>query len=334
MTSEERKIKALAQLLEIEPEAIELDAGEPDRFIVSPHDVRRGTSPSEARRLIDQLRGVLERVIGPQTKEWTTDTFYKEVHEYKAAKERAEDVERELKSLERDLPTIKSPYNICELCDEIDYRESHLKMNCKKCKNPITPMGQRRKVRMIDLAKMSADFRRKALPALKLVEQERAKLLAARDEYLSRYIYAHIISLIKVKEPDALEIGTHEVANTLHFLFPQTTYNHAKEHRESLGEAFDGVEVKDRTRFEPTDCGQYLVLTDDEADTAWDESMQHYLEELVLPELPEQARRYFDEDAWKEDAKQDGRGHALGQYDGEEREIMIDGEWLYIYRIN
>lgn len=79
---------------------------------------------------------------------------------------------------------------------------------------------------------------------------------------------------------------------------------------------------------------EYMVLTDDEADEAWDESLQSYLDECVLPELPETARRYFDEDAWKEDAKMDGRGHSLSGYDGNESEVIIADEVYYIFRTN
>lgn len=81
--------------------------------------------------------------------------------------------------------------------------------------------------------------------------------------------------------------------------------------------------------------GEYLVLTDDEANTAWDESLDQYLDDCVLSEVPAVAQQYFDRDAWKRDAKiSDGRGHSLSSYDGEEHEEKIDGEWYYIYRTN
>jgi len=43
---------------------------------------------------------------------------------------------------------------------------------------------------------------------------------------------------------------------------------------------------------------------------------------------------YFDEDAWKYDAKMDGRGHSLASYDGNENEETVNDETYYIYRIN
>lgn len=78
----------------------------------------------------------------------------------------------------------------------------------------------------------------------------------------------------------------------------------------------------------------YTILTDSEADDAWDAELESYLDECVLPDLPENMRRYFDHDAWKEDAKKDGRGHALEHYDGEEKEITDPEtkEMFFAYR--
>ena len=78
---------------------------------------------------------------------------------------------------------------------------------------------------------------------------------------------------------------------------------------------------------------EYLVLTDEEADEKWDEELDYYLEELVYPELPEHLRGYFDDEAWKEDAKTDGRGHAISRYDGYEYEETVNGVTYFIYRI-
>jgi hypothetical protein len=78
----------------------------------------------------------------------------------------------------------------------------------------------------------------------------------------------------------------------------------------------------------------YQVLTDDEADEAQDQDLDSYLEECVFPDLPTNMVQYFDRDAWKEDAKMDGRGHSLGRYDGDEHEITDpeSGEIFFAYR--
>ena len=84
------------------------------------------------------------------------------------------------------------------------------------------------------------------------------------------------------------------------------------------------------------DCseGEYMVCDESEADQKWEESLDSYLEECIYPDLDEALKSYFDDEAWKRDAKYDGRGHSLSSYDGNENEIQIDGEWFYIYRMN
>lgn len=81
------------------------------------------------------------------------------------------------------------------------------------------------------------------------------------------------------------------------------------------------------------DPGEYLVLDDSERETLWDESLENYIDECILPELPDAYRGYFDSDAWKRDAEHDGAGHSLATYDGVEHEAMIDGEWYFVYRV-
>ena len=76
----------------------------------------------------------------------------------------------------------------------------------------------------------------------------------------------------------------------------------------------------------------YLVVTDDEAEELWDESLENYIDECILPELNERYRTYFDNEAWKQDARYDGRGHSLSSYDGCENEETVEGETFYIYR--
>ena len=81
-----------------------------------------------------------------------------------------------------------------------------------------------------------------------------------------------------------------------------------------------------------------LVLTDDEADNRWDEELDYYLEDCVYPDLPENLKYYFDDEKWKNDARMDGRGHAVAHYDGEENEYKIEFDddsecWIFIYRM-
>lgn len=86
----------------------------------------------------------------------------------------------------------------------------------------------------------------------------------------------------------------------------------------------------------------YRVLTDDEANQAWEESLDSYIEECIQPELDRinegqgNLSYYikFDEETWKRYAKMDGRGRSLSSYDGHEHEETVFNTTFYIYRIN
>ena len=79
-----------------------------------------------------------------------------------------------------------------------------------------------------------------------------------------------------------------------------------------------------------TDSGEYAIGTELEADEAWEEYLDSYIEECIIPKFPESLQYYFDDDKWKQDAKYDGRGHSLASYDGYE----IDIDDLVAFRIN
>ena len=79
---------------------------------------------------------------------------------------------------------------------------------------------------------------------------------------------------------------------------------------------------------------EYLVYTEDEAEEAWEESLDSYIDDCILPELPDYYKDYFDTEKWKRDARYDGRGACLNHYDGSEYEEQVNGEWFFIYRTN
>jgi hypothetical protein len=60
------------------------------------------------------------------------------------------------------------------------------------------------------------------------------------------------------------------------------------------------------------------------------------LEECVYPELPDNMRGYFDDTAWKRDARMDGRGHAISRYDGNENDAVdpVTKESFVVFRMN
>lgn len=78
---------------------------------------------------------------------------------------------------------------------------------------------------------------------------------------------------------------------------------------------------------------EYLVGTDEEMEISYDEYLDSYIEECILPEIPEAYQSYFDKEKWKSDAASERAG-ALASYDGNENGYEIDGVMYFIYRTN
>lgn len=72
---------------------------------------------------------------------------------------------------------------------------------------------------------------------------------------------------------------------------------------------------------------EYIAGDDSEMDSEWDSELDNYLDEWEESKSP-----YFDTEAWKRDARMDGRGHALNRYNGDELEQKINDTWYYAYR--
>lgn len=79
----------------------------------------------------------------------------------------------------------------------------------------------------------------------------------------------------------------------------------------------------------------YIILDDQEADDMFSNLMDDIINDTVLTQIPDNLQYYFDTDSYKEDVKQnDGRGHIISFYDGEEHEHVYNGTSYYIYRMN
>lgn len=73
---------------------------------------------------------------------------------------------------------------------------------------------------------------------------------------------------------------------------------------------------------------EYLVLDENEAEERYDEYLDSYIEEIVLPEIPKHYHYYFDKELWKRDSMRYGdKASALASYDGNEYEE--DGYLIY-----
>ncbi len=78
---------------------------------------------------------------------------------------------------------------------------------------------------------------------------------------------------------------------------------------------------------------EYLAGNDEDMDTLWDEELENYIDDCLLCEIKdEHLKKYFDHEAWKKDARYDGRGHSLNRYDGGEDVQTVESEEIYIYR--
>lgn len=99
-------------------------------------------------------------------------------------------------------------------------------------------------------------------------------------------------------------------------------------------EAWKTGKVSEYRELHTVDDGEYMVLTDEEADDKLEEYLDNYLENCIYPELSGTARAYFNDEAWREDARMDGRGNSLASYDGAENNEEVDGTTYYIYRTN
>lgn len=77
----------------------------------------------------------------------------------------------------------------------------------------------------------------------------------------------------------------------------------------------------------------WMVLTDTEADNAFDEEVENYVDDCM--DIPSNIMPYFDMDAYKKDVMMaEGRGRLLASYDGEEREEYgTTKELLFIYKV-
>lgn len=134
----------------------------------------------------------------------------------------------------------------------------------------------------------------------------------------------------RLPEDKELEKEFVYISNILYHLLsnPYDKYS-SKEYVISIQDAWFGQETEYRKPNQKDD-GEYRVLKDSEADSA----MEDYVDEDMWKQAVEADQTTDGFEDWKQDViNMDGRG-SLAFYDGEEREIEIDGETYYIYRVN
>lgn len=160
-------------------------------------------------------------------------------------------------------------------------------------------------------------------PAIKS-DKELEKLL-----HNGNVLYA--ITEYEVKGKAAIKDWSYN-SNIAHLLLKG--YSYSKDTSTDLVNAWFNREVEDRRKQVDAYEDEYLVLTDDEAEERYEEYLENYINECIINKMPDQYTGYFDREAWKKDARENGRGNALNFYNGTECEQNVDGEMYYIYRQN
>lgn len=142
--------------------------------------------------------------------------------------------------------------------------------------------------------------------------------------------YTTLNLYVELDCPDDVAKGVHDLVNLLYTLTERSpSYSREENYVSTIREAWDGEPVDRRQWYAASDA-EYLVVTDDEADALWDEDLDNYIDECL--EIPGHLKNYFDREAWKRDARVEGRAHSLNRYDGREDSVDVDGERFYIYR--
>lgn len=73
----------------------------------------------------------------------------------------------------------------------------------------------------------------------------------------------------------------------------------------------------------------WLVMNDIEADAALETELNHQVDDVL--EFPSHLQTYFDEEKWKDDARELGRGAWLSRNCASERKVDTDSYTFYIF---
>ena len=99
-----------------------------------------------------------------------------------------------------------------------------------------------------------------------------------------------------------------------------------------LQKAWIGAPVDDIREDTTISDGEYLVMTDSEADQ-WEQDWLENLFEEQTYDVPDDLKRFMDVDKFVREYS-GNRGENISGYDGQEYEQEFEGETYYIYRTN
>ena len=121
-----------------------------------------------------------------------------------------------------------------------------------------------------------------------------------------------------------------ELSN-LEIVFQQFCQDQGLDYEDYEAEEWDGI-----VNFS-NGSEEYSVMDESEAESAFKERLDDYIDECVLSQMPDHLRFYFDRDAFVRDVELgDGRGPTMATYDGHEHEYFPPNSntAYYIYRTN
>lgn len=295
---------ALAAHLDINPNEIEESEWDDSEFTVNPKMRKRGDSPESFATTAQEIKAFLKR-DGTDVATWR-ELVRKSLYDLRDA-------------LYRDLPL---PAGIANPTGDGVPRESlagmitrlRNKMSPERREIPPEWIEESRRVLVEYGFEDSTGF-------IELLLSIRAISLGRNS---SSSIEALVYTMHRWSMPDA---PMHKYLNGLYHILNS---NEESWHTYALRQGFDGQPIEDRREWMNVDDGQYLVLTDEEADGRWEEKLERQLDEIVIPDLDPRYKKYFDRKAWIEDAKVDDRGSALSSYDGCENIISSADVWDFM----
>ena len=108
-------------------------------------------------------------------------------------------------------------------------------------------------------------------------------------------------------------------------------YDFGEGYIDNLKRAWLDKTPNDNRRDTTVNDGEYLVLTDSEADAEEREHLDNLLDDVV--DIPSEIEDYFDREEWINDHA-GYRGENLSSYDGKEFSHNYNGVEYFIYRTN
>lgn len=207
--------------------------------------------------------------------------------------------------------------------DTVKEEEDHLIVNERKVKEGTLPETYKKTI---------VEFK-KLLSKQDIIEITAFMNLKWTSEDTRDKLYYKIEKNLKTKDetPEATYIKKDcgYVSNVLYHLFDKEDKDFLKSYREAW---FD-KKIVDRRKYHTRHDGEYMVLTDSEAQTKCEEYLIDDDELWKMAVEGGNTQEGIEE--WAEQVINiDGYGHILSHYDGSEENITVDGTSYSIFRTN